>query len=718
MTRDDSTEQRPDAGDDRNAGQRRAVIENVQPAVDNGRFAVKRVVGDALLVECDAFADGHDLLTCRLLVRAEGGASWQEYPMREIGNDRWQGRVVVGDVGRHEFAVEAQVDRFRTWRHDLGRREDESDIALHLLDGAAMLEAASGRASDTADAALLATTAGELADERQPVHERREKALAPAIAELAIRHGSRDFATRSAVLPLLVDDALAGFSAWYEFFPRSTVVRGDPDQPLGISRDEDGGKLPHGTLRDAIGRLPYIADLGFDIVYLPPIHPIGRIDRKGRNNTLTPDEDDVGVCWAIGSAEGGHADVHPALGTMADFKALVSAAREHSLEIALDIAFQCAPDHPLVEAHPDWFRRRADGSVQFAENPPKKYQDIYPFDFECDDWKGLWAALRDVFLHWLAAGVRVFRVDNPHTKPYPFWEWVIAEVKRERPDAIFLAEAFTRPKVMHRLAKLGFTHSYTYFTWRNTREELEQYLVEVSQGEGREYFRPNFWPNTPDILHETLQHGGLSASALRLVLAATMSSNYGIYGPVFELGYVAPREPGSEEYLDSEKYQLRRWNLDRPESLAPLIRHLNRIRRDYPALQDTFNASVHPTDNAQLICYSKRPSRASSPGEPVGGQVGGQIGGQGDGQGDGQGYGQGDAKGADTTLLIVVNLDPHGAQAGWTTLDLDALGIGAEDEFELFDLLSGETFRWRGPHNFIALDPHRGPAHVCALRVL
>jgi len=707
MPLDESTRQQLNIVDERNSGRRRAVIENVQPRVDNGRFAVKRIVGETLVVECDAFTDGHDRLTCRLQIRAAGEADslaeWEEWPMQDIGNDRWQVRVPVGGVGRHEFRVEALVDRFRTWRHDLGRREDESDIAIHLLDGAAMLEAAASRATDSRESAELSAAAKLLADEKQAVSSRREAALEPALGTLAMQHGSREFATRSAVLPLLVDDALAGFSAWYEFFPRSSVVRGNPSAPVGVSVDEDDQALPHGTFRDAIERLPYIAEMGFDIVYLPPIHPIGRIDRKGRNNTLTPEDDDVGVCWAIGSTEGGHTSLHPELGTMTDFKALVAAARGHSLEIALDIAFQCAPDHPMVKAHPDWFRRRPDGSVQFAENPPKKYQDIYPFDFECDDWLGLWEALRDVFLYWLEAGVRVFRVDNPHTKPYPFWEWVIAEVKAKRPDAIFLAEAFTRPKVMHRLAKLGFTHSYTYFTWRKSREELEQYLLEVSQGEGRDYFRPNFWPNTPDILHETLQHGGVSASALRVVLAATLSSNYGIYGPVFELGYVTPREPGSEEYLDSEKYQLRRWNLDRPESLAPLIGHLNRIRRDYAALQDTYNASVHASDNDQLICFSKRP--ASSPGadlastsqEPVA---------------------SASSTSDETTLLIIVNLDPHNPQAGWTTLDLEALGVGEDDEFELFDLLSGETFRWRGPHNFVALDPHRGPAHLCALRIL
>ena len=691
--------------DDRGNGRLRAVIEDVTPRVDDGRFAVKRVVGDVVTVECDAFTDGHDRLSCVLLHRREGESEWQEAPMHALVNDRWSGVFTAAEVGRHEYAVEAYVDHFKTWRHDLGRREDEKDIAVHLLDGASMLEGAASRADEAGEKRTLKEAAEVLADESRPVLERRDHALDDALGELALSHASRALATRTPALPLVVDDELAGFSAWYEFFPRSTVIRGERDAPLGASVTEEGEPLPHGTLREAIERIPYVAEMGFDIIYLPPVHPIGRTDRKGRNNTLTPDESDVGVPWAIGAEEGGHLDIHPDLGTLEDFRAFVEAARGHGIETAMDIAFQCAPDHPWVEEHPSWFRHRPDGSVQFAENPPKKYQDIYPLNFESEDWQGLWEALRDVFLHWIEQGVRVFRVDNPHTKPYPFWEWVIREVKRERPDAIFLAEAFTRPKVMHRLAKLGFTHSYTYFTWRNTRAELEQYLLEVSRGPGRDYMRPNFWPNTPDILHETLQHGGLPASALRFVLAATMSSNYGVYGPVLELGYVTPRESGSEEYLDSEKYQLRRWNLDRPESLAPLFAHVNRIRREHPALQDTYNASVHTIDNERLLCFSKSTLNSSvrpGPAETA--------------------FAEGEAGGTreDETLLIIVNLDPHHPQSGWTNLDLGRLGLDPDSEagYELFDMLTGETYRWYGPFNFVALDPRRGPAHICTVRAL
>ena len=706
--------------DARGNGRLRAVIEDVTPRVDDGRFAVKRVVGDVVAVECDAFTDGHDRLSCVLLHRQEGADAWQEAPMHALVNDRWAGAFVAAELGRHEYAVEAYVDHFKTWRHDLGRREDEKDIAVHLLDGASMLEAAASRADDDGEKRTLTGAAAVLADESLPVAERRDRALDESLGALALAHASRELATRTAPLPLVVDDALAGFSAWYEFFPRSTVMHGDPGAPLGASVTEEGEPLPHGTFREAIERIPYVAEMGFDIIYLPPIHPIGRTDRKGRNNTLTPDDADVGVPWAIGAEEGGHLDVLPALGTLEDFRAFVEAARGQGIETAMDIAFQCAPDHPWVEAHPSWFRHRPDGSVQFAENPPKKYQDIYPLNFESEDWQGLWDALKEVFLHWLEQGVRVFRVDNPHTKPYPFWEWVIREVKRERPDAIFLAEAFTRPKVMHRLAKLGFTHSYTYFTWRNTREELEEYLFEVSRGPGRDYMRPNFWPNTPDILHETLQHGGLSASALRFVLAATMSSNYGVYGPVLELGYVTAREPGSEEYLDSEKYQLRRWNLDRPESLAPLFAHVNRIRREHPALQDTYNASVHATDNERLLCFSKSTRRSSVRADPEQAALAPSANTDSATSAAGTGATNGGGSRDDETLLIIVNLDPHHPQSGWTALDLGALGVDPESEagFELFDLLTGETYRWYGPHNYVALDPRRGPAHICTVRAL
>jgi starch synthase (maltosyl-transferring) len=436
----------------------------------------------------------------------------------------------------------------------------------------------------------------------------------------------------------------------------------------------------HGTLRDCEARLPAIAKMGFDVLYLPPIHPIGRVNRKGANNAVSAAPGEPGSPWAIGSAEGGHKALHPELGTIEDFRRLVAATRTHGMELALDIALQCAPDHPYVTEHPKWFRWRPDGTVQYAENPPKKYQDIFPFEFESEDWFALWQELADVFRFWAGEGVRIFRVDNPHTKPFPFWEWAIARLKREYPDALFLAEAFTRPKVMHRLAKLGFSQSYTYFAWRNSKHELVDYFTELTQGPGREYFRPNVWPNTPDILTEYLQFGGRPAFIVRLVLAATLGANYGIYGPAFELLEADPRDPGSEEYLDSEKYQIRHWDLQAPHSLADLITRMNGARRDNVALQSDASLRFCPVDNDSLLCYAKSDAATEN------------------------------------LVVTVVNLDPHHVQSGWVELDLRALGIDANAPYQMHDLLSGARFLWNGARNFVQLDPQRAPAHVFALR--
>jgi starch synthase (maltosyl-transferring) len=436
----------------------------------------------------------------------------------------------------------------------------------------------------------------------------------------------------------------------------------------------------HGTFKDVEARLAYVAELGFDVLYLPPIHPIGRDRRKGRNNALAASPEDVGSPWAIGAAEGGHKAVHPQLGTLADFRSLVARANSMNIEIALDIAFQCAPDHPYVKAHPEWFRWRPDGSVQYAENPPKKYQDIYPFNFESEDWRALWAELKSVFDFWIGQGVKIFRVDNPHTKSFAFWEWVLEAVQREHPEAIFLAEAFTRPRVMHRLAKLGYTQSYTYFTWRNTKRELTDYFTELARGPGREYFRPSVWPNTPDILHEMLQFGGRPAFMARLVLAATLAASYGIYGPAYELMEAVPREPGSEEYRDSEKYQLRHWDLERADSLREFVALVNRIRRDNPALHADGSLRFFPTDNEQLVCYAKSSD-----------------------EGDNQ-------------IVVVVNLDPRNAHSGWIELDLGWLGIDPALQYQMHDLLTGARFLWQGARNFVMLDPNRAPAHVFRLR--
>ncbi len=546
----------------------RAVVEAITPSVDGGHFAAKRVVGDRVDVEADCFADGHDVLAARLLWRPESEREWREAPMAPIGNDRWRGSFTAGEPGRYRYTVTAWVDGFLSWRHDFARRVDPEDIRVAALAGAELIQATASRASG-ADRASLVEAAASLRRGGDPEALRRA-GLDESLAAVAERYPDRRFAFVYPVeFPLVVDRERARFSTWYEMFPRSA--------------SPEPGR--HGTLRDCEARLAYIAAMGFDVLYLPPIHPIGREKRKGPNNTLVAAPTDVGSPWAIGAAEGGHKSILRELGTLADFRRLVAAARDRGIEVALDIAFQCAPDHPYVTAHPEWFRRRPDGSVQYAENPPKKYQDIYPFNFESDDWRALWAELKSVFDFWLAEGVKIFRVDNPHTKAFPFWEWAIAELKRADPEAIFLAEAFTRPKVMHRLAKLGYTQSYTYFAWRNTKHELAEYFTELAHGPGREYFRPNVWPNTPDILTEYLQFGGRPAFVARLVLAATLAASYGIYGPAFELAENAPREPGSEEYLDSEKYQLRHWDLDRPDSLAALIGRVNKARRENPALQ-------------------------------------------------------------------------------------------------------------------------------------
>ncbi len=642
-------------------GRVRAVIEGITPQVDHGAFAVKRVVGDSVCVEADCFTDGHDVVACRLRHRRDGDAQWNEAAMQPLGNDRWRGSFVVDALGRYRYTIVAWVDPFLSWRHDFARRVDSDDIRVAALVGAALIESAAKRA-DGDDRRRLEQWARALAatDDASAL---RRIALDEANAEVASRYPDRSLATTYPVeFPLTVDRERARFSTWYEMFPRSSA------QAPGV----------HGTFGDCETRLPYIAKMGFDVLYLPPIHPIGRVRRKGRNNTLAAGPDDVGSPWAIGSIEGGHKDIHPDLGTIDDFRRLRARASELGIEIALDIAFQCAPDHPYVESHPEWFSHRPDGSVQYAENPPKKYQDIYPFNFAADAWTSLWRELHSVFAFWIGEGVRIFRVDNPHTKAFAFWQWAIEELKREHADVIFLAEAFTRPKVMHRLAKLGFTQSYTYFTWRSTKYELTQYFTELAQGPGRDYFRPNCWPNTPDILPENLQFGGRAAFMARLVLAATLAGNYGIYGPAFELLESTPREAGAEEYLDSEKYELRHWPLDRPDTLAPFIARVNAARRDNPALQRG-RLAFQTTDNEQLIAYARS-----------------------DDDGD--------------AVLVVVNLDPHHVQSGWLSLDATALAIDTERPYQMHDLLSGARFLWSGARNFVQLDPARSPAHVFRLR--
>jgi starch synthase (maltosyl-transferring) len=644
-------------------GAARAAIEAITPQVDHGRFAVKRIVGDRVIVEADCFADGHDALACVVRFRREEDAQWQEAPMIAIGNDRWRGSFTAAAVGRYRYTVCAWVDAFLSWRHDFARRVDADDVRVAARVGAGLIDASAMRAEGE-DRRRLGEWARRLGDD-VPLETLRAIALDEDLAQVAQRHPDRRLQSIYPLeLPLVVDRARAGFSSWYELFPRSTATS------PGV----------HGTFGDCEARLAYVAHMGFDVLYLPPIHPIGRVRRKGPNNALVAGPGDVGSPWAIGASEGGHKAVHPELGTLDDFRRLVARAQSLGLEVALDIAFQCAPDHPCVGEHPEWFRHRPDGSIQYAENPPKKYQDIYPFNFESAQWSELWNELLGVLEFWIDQGVRIFRVDNPHTKPFAFWEWSIAKIKREHPDVIFLSEAFTRPKVMHRLAKLGFSQSYTYFTWRNTKHDIVEYFTELTRGPGRDYFRPNCWPNTPDILPEALQVGGRAAFMARLVLAATLCSNYGIYGPAFELLEHEPREPGAEEYLDSEKYQLRRWNLERPDSLAPFIARVNAVRRDNPALRHDGDLVFFPTDNDALLCYARVDAEA------------------------------------DNAIVAVVNLDPHYTQSGWLSLDTAALGVDPEAPFQVHDLLTDARFLWSGPRNFVLLDPARAPAHLFRVR--
>jgi starch synthase (maltosyl-transferring) len=642
-------------------GRARVVIGNVRPTVEDGRFAIKRTLGETVAVEADALADGHDVLRCLLRHRPASADIWTEVPMTPRGNDRWQAEFGVTALGRHEYTVVAWVDRFLTWRHDLARRNDPADIAVALEAGVQLLTAAAARAGQEAAQQLR-----EWATQLHTVHSPaagQAIAQSDSLAQLMAAHGERLFVTTSdRIFGVKVEPERARFSAWYELFPRS------------CGADE----TTHGTLADVIRHLPDIAARGFDVLYLPPIHPIGRSFRKGPNNTLIAAKHDPGSPWAIGAAEGGHKAIHPQLGTLDDLRRLCTEARARGIELALDIAFQCSPDHPYVTEHPEWFRHRPDGSIQYAENPPKKYQDIYPFDFECDDWQGLWEELRSVVSFWIDQGVRIFRVDNPHTKPFPFWEWLIGTVNAAHPEVIFLSEAFTRPKIMHRLAKLGFSQSYTYFTWRNTKQDLTEYFTELALSDSREFFRPNLWPNTPDILPEFLQYGGRPAFLLRVALAATLGASYGIYGPAYELLEAEPIKPGAEEYRDSEKYQVRRWDHARPDSLRDYITRLNRIRRENPALQSDRSLRFHPIDNPVMLCYSK--------------------------------------SAGDDTLVMVANLDPNNTQAGWIDLPLDELGIGTDQSYQAHDLLSGARFLWQGARNFVRLDPQSSPVHILRLR--
>ena len=645
---------------------RRVVVEGVEPQIDCGRFPIKRVTGGSVTVTADVHADGHDVVAAVVLYRRAGEEIWSETPMQPVENDRWQATFVVDALGRYEYSIEGWIDRFASWRHELSKKIGSGqDVSSELLEGAAILADVLSRIPSGPELQLVHKIQRVLEDAVGDMGARLAAALSEDLSDVMAAHPTRSRSTRfDRVLEVLVERERARFGAWYEMFPRSAGT--DPSRSA--------------TFDEAAGLLPYVSSMGFDVLYLPPIHPIGRSFRKGPNNALTPQPGDLGSPWAIGSAEGGHTAIEPGLGTIDDFDRFVTAAARHGLEIALDIAFQASPDHPYVREHPDWFRHRPDGTIKYAENPPKKYQDIYPIDFEPADRQALWHELKGIFEFWIDHGVKIFRVDNPHTKPYRFWEWVLGELRQQHPDTIFLAEAFTRPKVMRYLAKAGFSQSYSYFTWRNTKEELVEYFTELTRTSVREYMRPNLFANTPDILHAYLQRGGRPAFQVRFVLAATLGASYGIYSG-FELAENVPLREGSEEYLDSEKYQIRARTYHQAGSLAEMIGHLNGIRRAHPALQHDWGLAFHATDNAQLIAYSKR-----SP--------------------DGR-----------DLILVVVNLDPSNMQHGFVQLPLVAWGLTPHSAVEVLDLLTGERYFWRGEWNYVRLDPEDRVAHILQVQL-
>jgi starch synthase (maltosyl-transferring) len=636
----------------------RLVIENLTPQLDGGRYAIKRLLGKMVDVGVNIFKDGHDLIAAHILYRPVGSAEFRVAPLAyHFDVDRWFGSFKPDRLGRWEYTVEAWPDRYGTFRSELGKRLNAGqDVRSELLEGAEILRKQARFLRG--DAALrIKDAAQKLADPALSLEDRLRVAFADDVVETVRQPLLPGDATRAESLPLVVDRLEAGFSAWYELFPRSQ------------------GKVPgkHGTFADTAARLPEIAAMGFDVIYLPPIHPIGVTHRKGRNNSVTCEPHDVGSPWAIGGKEGGHDAIHPELGTLADFEELVKSASEFGIEIALDFALQCSPDHPWVKEHPNWFFVRPDGTLRYAENPPKKYEDIYPINFWSDDRENLWRACRDLVLYWVQHGVKIFRVDNPHTKPLAFWEWLIADVQREHPDVIFLSESFTRPNRMKSLAKLGFTQSYTYFTWKNSAWELRDYLNELTKTDMVEYYRPNFFANTPDILHEYLQHGGRAAFRIRLVLAATLAPVYGIYSG-YELCENVAVKPGSEEYLDSEKYEIRVRDWNAPGNIKQDVSKLNRIRAENAALHELGNLEMVHTDFDGIFAYRK--------------------------------YAPGNE------LLVIVNLDPHQAHETMVDVPLAAMGIDAGEAYEVNDLLTGARYTWRGARNYVKLDPSERVAHL------
>ena len=639
------------------------VVENLQPLLDGGRFPIKRIVGEDLAVEADIFKDGHDVVAAVLKWRVLGQRAWREAPMSFVDNDRWRGICTLYDEAIHEYTVEAWTDSFRSWQQEFAKKFQGgiSDLQSEALEGAALVKAAAGRARDRADRTRL----DEFSEEISSAANSETYAIAQS-AELDVlmaTYPDRFDAMQYDPAPrVIVDRSAALFAAWYEFFPRSA--------------EGHGGR--GSTFRDCLPRVDDAKAMGFDVIYLPPIHPIGHANRKGRNNSITSEPGDPGVPWAIGSEAGGHKAVEPSLGTLADFDWLQKEVRKRGMEIALDFALNCSPDHPYVKEHPEWFYKRPDGTIKYAENPPKKYEDIYPLNFRCENWRELWAEIKSIVLFWAERGVRIFRVYNPHTKPVAFWEYLITGVREKYPDTIFLSEAFTRPKMMKALAKAGFNQSYTYFTWRNSKRELIEYFTELTQTEMSEYFRPNLWPNTPDILPFILQEGGRPAFMIRVLLAATLSPLYGIYSG-YELCENEPL-PGREEYLDSEKYQFKQRDWNAPGNIKDWITRLNKIRKQNRALQLYSNLRFYPAENDAILFYAKMTAAR------------------------------------DNIILVVVNLDPHRKQHSFVDVPIEQFGQMESDEYRVQDLLGGATYTWRGRRNYVELDPEMQPAHVFLVR--
>jgi starch synthase (maltosyl-transferring) len=637
------------------SGKQRVIIENINPRVDGGLYPSKRTVGERVNVTADIFGDGHDHLRARVLFRKKGDSAWQKVEMVSEVNDLWRASFVVTEKGIYEFTVQAWIDHFDTWYDGFKKKAlAQVDVHVELLEGIQYLHKLS-----EAGHKHLSEAAEKLGGE---YHQAIAFVLSEEFLHIVHEHPLIEHeVTFDPIIQVVVEHKKANFSTWYELFPRSASLDGS-----------------HGTFKDVEKLLPRIAAMGFDVLYLPPIHPIGKINRKGKNNNVQSLPGEPGSPWAIGSDEGGHKSVHRELGSLEDYKHLIQHARKYNIDLALDIAFQCAPDHPYVKEHPEWFKLRPDGSIQYAENPPKKYQDIYPFNFESDDWKALWEELRSVIFYWIDQGVKIFRVDNPHTKPIPFWEWVIAEVNKKHDDIIFLSEAFTRPKIMASLAKVGFTQSYTYFTWRISKYELTEYMNELVNGPSRNYFRPNFWPNTPDILPYHLQYQGENIFIIRFALAATLASNYGMYGPVYEFYENIPVQ-GKEEYFNSEKYEIRQYDWKKTNRMTDIISLVNRVRHEHPALQSTWNMQFCAIENPNIIAYLKATDDLSD------------------------------------IILVVVNLDPHNRQSGFVQIPRDRLKLSDRINLKLHDLITDDYYTWTQEWNYVDLDPYKMPFHLFKL---